>query len=177
MDSQPIKMDGAACIQIDDGSILIKRYAFSAWLAILLLSIFLLGFLWITAKEFLDNSFSGGANNLLTRIGWMLTFSILIFIATKSLKKKPVYINVPSRIIEIGQGSSSQQILFSTVLCASIGHSTSFGSVRGVEIVLILQDKKIIQIGSVSGGDAYSRATSIAQLVAKAIGVEMRPAI
>ena len=164
-----LKMDNARFGQSEDGSIVVKPRNFAIWFLIIVLAIFLLFFLWVILSGLLHGSLN--ANN----IGLVLLLTALIFVLTRSLRKSTIFVNVPTRIIEIKQGVSTQQILFSAVDFIAIDKGAYYNVNRGIHILVALKNKEVIPFGKISGSDVdvHSRAELIAEALAHKIGVEI----
>jgi len=168
-----ISIDGANCVQTDDGSIFIKRRTFSTWLVVVVLALFSLCIIWLTVGSIIRQGLKVEDLQLIPII---LLFAGLIFVLTRPLRMPSIQFKASARMLEIGRGISPRQIPFSSVSYIATIPGSGPLKVTVIQILAVLNDKEIIPIGRVSGNEkkAHSRATTVAQLLANMLGVEMR---
>jgi hypothetical protein len=150
-----IAMDSATCLIADNGSITIKRNRSIIWLAIMLLGLVTFGFALGTISDLLR----GGPYWLrgLFAVGFL---AIVLVGLARQVRVSPIHIDITARILTVGHGSQSRQILFTSVKFIVI--------IRGegiTEIDAILHDDEKILLGTVSGSGAQKRLNRITQAI------------
>ncbi|MBI3241862.1 MAG: hypothetical protein HYZ49_06155 [Chloroflexi bacterium] len=166
-----IAMDGATCVKTKDGNITFKKRTFTTWVIIVGLGFFLLLALQFVVADLFsgqESSQEGGG------LGAVAILTIVIFGLTRSMLTPSVYLNANSRVLEIGRGTPTRQILFSNI--GHIGLISREGpmGITHIDIQALLNEGETIRFGSVSGGTAEARANAIAQLIADATGTPIR---
>ena len=165
-----IQIDGATFLKTDDGNIKIKRRTFFVWLMAILFGACDLGLIIGVIKSSELSQIIQGVSAILL-LGFFLFLNIRIL-----LRQSAVQIDVHSRTITIGKGATEQQILFSQVNEILLPRANEIFRTKVVRIGILLNNNKIIEIGSVSGNTAQTRAVDIVQQIAEATGAKIRDA-
>ena len=166
-----IQMDGANFLKTDDGNIKIKRRTFFTWLMVIIFGICELGLIIVVIKSPPDLS-------QIIQLGFVgLFLGFVLFLNIRMLlRQSAILIDVHSKTITIGKGATEQQILFSQVNDILFSQANKIFGTKAVGIRILLNNDKIIEIGSVSGNTAKTRADDITQQIAEVTGAKIREA-
>ena len=165
-----IQMDGANFLKTDDGNINIKRRTFFTWLMAILFGACDLGLIIGVIK-------SSELSQIIQGVSFILLFGFFLFLNVRILlRPSAIQIDVHSRTITTGKGATVQQILFSQVNEILLSQANEIFKTKAVGIGILLNNNKIIEIGSVSGNNAQTRAVDIVQQITEATGAKIREA-
>jgi hypothetical protein len=157
-----IQMDGANFLKTDDGNIKIKRRTFFTWLMAILFGACDLGLIIGVIK-------SSELSQIIKGVPFILLFGFLLFLNIRILlRPSAIQLDVHSRTITIGKGATEQQILFSQANGAL--------GVKVFAIRILLNNDKVLDIGSVSGNNAQAKSVDIIQQIAEITGAKIRGA-
>ena len=170
-----IAMDGATCLKAEDGSVMIRRNTVFNWIILVVLGLILLSCIAVLIGSLAEGrSNQGDGKGWGTTIAGILFLGGVMFVVARQLRIPPVYVDVNSRVVEIGRGSSLRQIPFSGISHVAVGQKGGVPladePVTMVGIGLVLDSGEAIPLGTVSGSKAGERAVAIAQLVADTTG-------
>ncbi len=165
-----IQMDGANFFKTDDGNIKIKRRTFFTWLMAILFGACDLGLIIGVIK-------SSELSQIIKGVPFILLFGFLLFLSIRTLlRPSAIQLDVHSRTITIGKGATEQQILFSQVNEILFLQANGALGVKVFAIRILLNNDKVLEIGSVSGNNAQAKAVDIIQQIAEITGVKIREA-
>jgi len=120
---------------------------------------------------------SSELSQIIQGVSFILLFGFFLFLNIRILLRQyAIQIDVHSRTITIGKGATEQQILFSQVNEILIPKANEIFKTKVVRIGILLNNNKIIEIGSVSGSNAQTRAVDIVQQIAETTGAKIREA-
>lgn len=166
-----ISMDSAKCIIAEDGNVEIKKTTGGNWLAIILVTPFLLLLTWSILNSVIrrdPEQFPLGA------VVIALVLIVLLIGLVRPLRRPSIKFNSPAKTMEIGRGNSARRIPFSNISqIAAQPHTTS------IAILASLENGEVLRLGSLSGvgtieQDTIARAASIVQYIEAAIGTDKR---
>ena len=165
-----IRMDGANFLKTDDGNIKIKRRTFFTWLMVIIFGTCELGLIFVVIKSPPDLS-------QIIKLGFVgLFLGFVLFLNIRMLlRQSAIHIDAHSKTITIGKGATEQQFLFSQVNEILFSQAEMFKT-KALGIRIMLNNDKIIEIGSVSGNTAQTRAVDIVQQIAEVTGAKIREA-
>jgi hypothetical protein len=171
-----IQMDGATFLKTNEGNITIKRRTVYTWLLIVFFGPIELGILALAVSLVTDIIRGKGLpeNSIGVIVGGFLIGAVLLQNIRTLRQPSIINFSANSRILVIGRGSTEQQILFSQISQISgVTHQTQLHKVERIDIKLMLDSAKVIELGSVTGYDALSRASAIAQQIAGLTGASI----
>ena len=166
-----IQMDGANFLKTDDGNIKIKRRTFFTWLVTIIFGAVELGVIIGFIKSLPDLSQIINLGFVVLFLGFVLFLNIRIL-----LRQSDIQIDVHSRTITLGKGAAEYQILFSEVNEILLSQPKEVFKTKAVGVGILLNSGKVIEIGSVSGNNAQTRAVDIVQKIAEVTGAKIREA-
>ncbi len=176
-----VQMDGANFLKTDEGNIKIKRRTFYIWFIVMVLGAFELGLIAVAIPGLTDIVNNKDVSTIIIFGVGIFFIGYVLFRSIQSLRKPSIIqIDTNSRIITIGSGLTEEQIPFSQVIeIFSISPPTPrFGLLRveRIDIRIMLDNGKVVEMGSVSGEkyNAQSRAVAIAQQIAEVTGAKIR---
>jgi len=181
-----IAMDGATCLQADDGSVVIRRHTARNWIVLgVILGLGLpiaVTILWGTISGFVkgESDFLDALGALVLVVGFGSIVGAGVRTLVRAMRRPSVCIHAQAGILEVvGHGSSLRQIPFASVsrVCVELTESGSMGRHRtGVfRIGVVLRNEVWLSLGTVSGewDKAEERATAIAQLISEVTGASV----
>ena len=165
-----IRMDGANFLKTDEGNIQIRRRTFFIWCMITVFGLIELGLIAVLAADLSRLTKTQDLSDII-RLGTVIPFlGLILFLNIRLLLRQSVIqFDADSRTITIGKGIAEQRILFSQVSEVS---RLPRGQI--IDIRIILDNGKAIEMGSVSGTKAQARAVGIAQQIAEVTGAKIR---
>jgi hypothetical protein len=165
-----IQMDGANFLKTDDGNIKIKRRTFFTWLMTILFGACDLGLIIGVIK-------SSELSQIIKSVPFILLFGFLLFLNIRILlRPSAIQLDVHSKTITIGRGATEQHILFSQVNEILFLQANGALGVKVFAIRILLNNDKVLEIGSVSGNNAQAKAVDIIQQIAEITGAKIREA-
>jgi hypothetical protein len=172
-------MDGATCLQAENGDVVIRRNKARNWLYLIFLTLALLGvvaMLFAIIIKVLNGTLAPEdlIEGLAITIGVGSIISVAIFSLVYSLQQSAASFNAGFEMLEIGIGYSSslRQIPFSSISRVVVEFPKTHSKMGVFAIKVLLDDGEEILLGTVSGKIVATeeRASAIAQLIADVTG-------
>jgi hypothetical protein len=168
-----IQMDGATFQKTNEGNITVKRRTIYTWLLTVFFGAAELVVLGLAVSLVSGIIKSKGTPETVSAIIFSgLLFGAVLFQNILTLRLPSIiHFNTNSRILEIGHGFTKQQLLFSQI--SKIWGSTRptpLQRIERIDLRLILDNGKLIELGGVTGYDALSRASAIARQISEVTG-------
>ena len=172
------QMDSATYIKTNEGNLIIKRRTIHIWLIVMFLGIFEIVLL-ASIISVVSNMIKGEGSSTVIKLGVFLGFFFIGYVLFRTIQalRQPsiIQFNMNSKIIEIGKGSTQEQISFSQVSqITGASHSTPLRGLRRIDLKIILANGNVLELGSISGEKDIARASVIAQQIADATGAKIQ---
>ena len=155
-----IQMDGANFLKTNEGNIKIKRRTFFIWFIVMFFGASELGLIAVAISSLTDITNSNDVYNIIIFVVIIFFLGYILLRNIQSLRKPSIIqIDANSRIITIGSGLTKEQIPFSQVNeifgIKSPTPSVGLMRVEQIDIRIMLDNGKVVEMGSVSGSGLW----------------------